>query len=191
MGNLITSPTPCTRPRPSTHQESMLYQWGWEIIWTWKRSARWLLNLNLITCYLLRTMLPYRIKLRRSCSNSTRCNVQVNNIDVWHTWGWGSKIPLIFKLSKFSNRSCTSQVWTDTIQCWAKVMQNSRRRPNFDNHDNDRVLRRKPQEENLRRFWNQTGFPLKFTQIPNNLYHNIDRSPTILFCKWALNSGDL
>ncbi len=35
------------------------------------------------------------------------------------------------------------------------------------------LLRRKPQEGNLWRFWNQMGFPLKFTQLPIYRYHNI------------------
>ena len=35
------------------------------------------------------------------------------------------------------------------------------------------LLRRKPQEENLRRFWNKMGYPLKFTQLPIHRYHKI------------------
>ena len=45
-------------------------------------------------------------------------------------------------------------------------------------------LRRKPQEENIRRFSNLVGFPLKFTQLPIYWHHNIGRSP-IDFWWWA------
>ncbi len=52
------------------------------------------------------------------------------------------------------------------------------------------VLRRKPQEENLRRFWNQMGFPLNLTQLSIHIYHNIDMPPCIFFRKGALTSYD-
>ncbi len=52
------------------------------------------------------------------------------------------------------------------------------------------ILRRNPQEENLPRFWNKMGFPLKFTQLPIHLFHDIDRSPWVLFHKGVLTSDD-
>ncbi len=51
-------------------------------------------------------------------------------------------------------------------------------------------LTRKPQEENLRIFLNQKGFPLKFTQLPIHWYHDISRSPWILFHNGARIQGD-
>ncbi len=47
--------------------------------------------------------------------------------------------------------------------------------------ENSSVLTRKPQEENLRIFLNEKGFPLKFTQLPIHCHHNIGSSPWILF----------
>ncbi len=86
-----------------------------------------------------------------------------NGIQLW-TRNTQNIISLMFGLGSNQGSKLTNKSLVYRLELWSIIILHW-------NVNNGHRLRRKPQEENLRRFWNQMGFPLKFTPLPVHWYH--------------------